>query len=117
MGPYGFSGRSTWLLHLDRDRRAIPVITEITECDEAPDPGFVDSLAQVLASLGAEAPGATFAFLVSRPGRGVHEADRMWARFVHEAGRRAGVGLEMTHLATDAGIVPLPPDDLIPRSA
>jgi len=117
MGPGGFDGRSTWMLRIDEDRRAIPMVTEITECDEAPDPAFTDGLAAVLSALHEEAPGSTFAFLVSRPGRGVHESDRMWARFVHEAGRRAGVRLEMTHLATDAGVVPLPPDELIQRSA
>lgn len=115
MGPGGFGGRSLWMLRIDQDRRAIPQIVEITECDPAPDPGLTASLGELLSTLDTEAPGGSWAFLLSRPGRGVHDSDRMWARFVHGAGAAAGVRLEMTHLATSAGIVPLPPDELTPR--
>ncbi len=117
MGPFGYGGRSLWMLQLDENRQAVPHLIEIAECDELPDPGNGAGLVELLRSLDESAPGGTFAFLVSRPGRGVHESDRMWARFVHEAGTRSGVSVEMTHLATDAGVVPLPPDDFAVRSA
>jgi len=117
MGPYGFDGRSLWMLRIDDDRRVVPQVVEITECDEEIDPGLTERLGHLLRELEGEAPGGSWAFLVSRPGRGVHESDRMWARSVLQAGATSDVRLEMTHLATDAGITPLPPDELMRRPA
>ena len=115
MGPFGFSRRSVWLLRVDDERRVVPAITEIAECEELPDPRHADGLAEVLRLLGQDEPDGSFAFLVSRPGGGVDDADRAWGRFLHEAGAAAGVRLEMSHLATDAGVVALPPDELMQR--
>lgn len=117
MGPSGFAGRSLWMLRIEADRRVVPQVVEITECDEDIDPGLTERLSHLLRELEGEASGGSWAFLVSRPGRGVHESDRMWARFVHQAGATSDVRLEMTYLATDAGITPLPPDELMRRSA
>ena len=119
MGPAnlgeGFGRRSVWLLRVDGERRVVPAITEIAECDEAPAPGTADGLAQVLRMLDDDDPGGSFAFLLSRPGQGLQEADRVWGRFLVAAGRDAGVRLEIVHLATDAGVVALPPDELMER--
>ncbi len=61
-------------------------------------------------------PGTSFAFLVSRPGPAcIDDADRAWGRFLVDAGRAAGVPLEMPHLATDDGVLALPPDELLLR--
>lgn len=117
MGPFGYGRRSIWMLHVDEERRLVPQVVQIAECDERPDPGMAVGLGQLLDSLDEAAPGGSFAFLISRPGHGVRESDRRWARFVHEAGGRSSARLEMTHLATDAGVVPLPPDELSARSA
>ena len=116
MGPWGFGRRSVWLLRIDADRRAIPALAEITECDDDPDPATIEDVAGFLRMLDEDDPGASFAFLVSRPGPAcVDDADRAWGRFLVEAGRAAGVPLEMPHLATDDGVLALPPDELLHR--
>jgi hypothetical protein len=65
---------------------------------------------EVLRMLDEGEPGRSFAFLRSRPGRGVTREDRAWARFLHDAGRVAGVEVEVVHLATDDDVTPLPLD-------
>ena len=116
MGPWGFGRRSIWMLRLSADRCPLPVITEIAECDDLPTPAEAGGMAEILAALDADDPGGTFAFLLSRPGHPVvDESDRAWGRLLVEVGRTAGVRLETLHLATDAGTVPLPPDELAPR--
>ncbi|GAA1140184.1 hypothetical protein [Nocardioides aquiterrae] len=116
MGPWGFGRRSVWMLRIDAGRRPLPVITEITECDDLPTAAQAHGMAEVLAALDTDDPGGTFAFLLSRPGHPVvDETDRAWARLLVETGRSAGVRLETLHLATDTGTVPLPADELAPR--
>lgn len=115
MGPGGFDRRSIWLLRVDADHRPIPVVTEITDCEDRPGPELVRQLGDLLRGLDDDDPGGSFAFLLSRPGAGIGEDDRVWARCLLEAGTAGGVRLEMLHLATDAGTVPLPPDELVPR--
>jgi hypothetical protein len=116
MGPQtdlgGFGGCSVWLLVIDTDDRPFPQITEITEAVEPPDDTMVASLAIVLEGL-AE-PGRRFAFLRSRPGPGGLTADdRAWARSLYDAGRRAGVPLEVVHRACNADLVAVPMDDVL----
>ena len=112
MGPWGFGGHSVWLLVIDADDRPFPQITEITEALEAPDDEMIASLAIVLDGL-AE-PGRRFAFLRSRPGPGgITADDRAWARSLYDAGRRAGVALEVVHRACDRDLVAVPMDDVI----
>jgi len=117
MGPWGFGGRSVWMLRFDADRQLIPVITEIKECEGLPDPEMSTGLGEILRTLDEDDPGTTFAFLLTRPGQGIDDTDRAWGRLLLDVGRTADVRLEMTHLATDAGITPLPPDELMRRSA
>jgi hypothetical protein len=119
MGPWGFGSRSIWMVRVADDRRVIPVITEITRCDRLPTTDQAGGLAEVLAALDADDPGGSFAFLLSRPGPlTVHEEDRSWARLLTEVAQAAGVRMEMVHLATDAGTMPLPPDEIaLPRPA
>jgi hypothetical protein len=111
MGPYGFSGHSLWLLAIDADDRPSPQITEITEAVEPPDDEMVASLATFLSGLAD--PGRRFAFLRSRPGHaGLTDDDRAWARSLYDAGRRAGVPLEVVHRACDHDLVAVPMDDV-----
>ena len=119
MGPQpserGFGGYSVWLLVIDADDRPFPQITEITEALEPPDDEGTASLAVVLREL-AE-PGRRFAFLRSRPGPGgVTADDRAWARSLYDAGRRAGVPLEVVHRACDQDLVAVPMNDLLPAA-
>jgi hypothetical protein len=110
-GPWGFGGHSLWLLVIDADDRPFPQITEITEAFEPPDDGMVDSLAAFIGELSKD--GDRFAFLRSRPGHGGLTAnDRAWARALYEAGRRAGVPLEVVHRACDHDLVAVPMDEV-----
>ncbi len=109
----GLGGHSVWLLVIDADDHPFPQITELAEAFEPPDGQMLASMATVLAEL-AE-PGRRFAFLRSRPGPGgVTEDDRAWARSLYDAGRRAGVPLEVVHRACDQDLVAVPMDDLLP---
>lgn len=115
MGPWGFGGRSIWLLRIESDGTVLPHVVEIAECDGLPDDELVDGLAGVLRTLDGDDPGGSFAFLLSRPGGHVDDTDRAWGRFLLRAGLLADVRLEMVHLATDERVVPLPPDELTER--
>jgi hypothetical protein len=111
MGPWGFGGHSVWLLVIDSDDRPFPQITELTEALEPPDDETVSSLATVLTGLAAD--GRRFAFLRSRPGHGgVTDDDRAWARSLYDAGRRAGVPVEVVHRACDDDLVAVPMDEV-----
>ncbi len=111
MGDWGYGGHSLWLLLIDADDRPLPQITEITDTEEPPDDEMVDSVAEFLSHLAAD--GLRFAFLRSRPGHGgLTSADRAWARSLYEAGRRAGVPLEVVHRACDHDLVAVPMDEV-----
>jgi len=96
MQPLGFGGSSVWMLRIQRDRTFVPQIVEIAETEGPPAPDRT-----------------AYAFLRSRPGAGGPDADdRAWAAFLYDAGRVAGVEVEVVHLATDTDVVPLPLDEI-----
>ena len=71
----------------------------------------MSSLATVLSGLAAD--GRRFAFLRSRPGHGgVTDDDRAWAMSLYDAGRRAGVPVEVVHRACDDDLVAVPMDEV-----
>ena len=110
MGPLGFGGHSVWML-LIQDDHPIPQITEITEALEPPDEAMISSIAALLTGLADD--GRRFAFLRSRPGHsGLTTNDRAWARSLYDAGRLAGVPLEVVHRACDHDLVAIPMDDV-----
>ena len=118
MEPLGFSEQSIWMLRLGPDRCPTSQIVKIAEADEVPAHADGHGFPEVLRLLAGDEPGHTFAFLRSRPGRGITRDDRAWAAFLHEAGRIAGVEVEVVHLATDEELVPLPLDAIgISRTA
>lgn len=117
MEPLGFSASSIWMLRIAPDRRAVPHLVEIADADEVPSSTDVRGLSEVLRMLDETEPGHGYAFLRSRPGRGVTGDDRRWASFLHDAGRAAGVRVEVVHLATDEEITPLPLDEIGLRRA
>jgi hypothetical protein len=113
MEPLGFGGWSVWMMRIDSDGRTVPQILEITEAEDAPTTAEeTRSFAELLRDLDAAEAGCSFAFLRSRPGRGIDGEDRDWARFLYDAGRAAGVRLEVVHLAHDLDLVPLPLDEV-----
>jgi hypothetical protein len=119
MEPLGFGDHSIWMMRITADRQAVPHLLEVTETYDVPS-GDEDgaAFAFLLAELESDDPGGSFAFLRSRPGRGIDDVDRGWAAFLYAAGRAAGVRLEVVHLATDAALTPLPLDEVgIRRSA
>lgn len=106
----GFGGHSLWLLVI-QDDRPFPQITELTEAVVPPDDDMVTSLGDFLGRLSGD--GRRFAFLRSRPGHGGLTAnDRAWARSLYEAGRRAGVPLDVVHRACDHDLVAVPMDEV-----
>jgi hypothetical protein len=119
MEPLGFGGWSVWMMRIASDGLAAPHLLEITEADDAPASAEeADSFAELLRDLDTADPGGSFAFLRSRPGRGIDGDDRAWATFLYDTGRAAGVRLEVVHLATDVDLVPLPLDEVgLSRSA
>lgn len=117
MHPLGFTAASIWMLRLEPTGRAVPQLVEIAEAELAPDDP--EPFADLLTTLDGLDPGGSFAFLRARPGgSAVNDGDRAWAGFLHAAGQRAEVRVEVVHLATDTDIVPLPLDEIgLPRSA
>ena len=119
MEPLGFAGWSVWMMRIASDGRAVPHLLEVTEADEAPATlEETEAFAELLRDLDTADPGGSFAFLRTRPGRGMDREDRAWAAFLYGAGRSAGVRLEVVHLATDVDLVPVPLDEVgVARSA
>jgi hypothetical protein len=46
----------------------------------------------------------------------VSDDDRAWARGLYDAGRQAGVPLEVVHRACDHDLVAVPMDDVLPAA-
>jgi hypothetical protein len=118
MGRGGFDGHSLWLMVILPDDRPFPHLLEIDEATSPPGSEELEGLSAFLRVLVTDlGEGSRVAFLRSRPGRrGVTDDDRAWAGATYDACRRAGVAFELTHLATQGDVLPIPPDDL-PESA
>ncbi|WP_151083370.1 hypothetical protein [Nocardioides cynanchi] len=115
MSPLGFRGHSLWMVVI-QDDQPVPQLMEIVEASAPPDPEEVESFARLLEHLAM--PGLRFAFLRSRPGRGRPDAtDRAWARALRDAGRRAGAGVDVVHLAHDDDVLPIALDDVLAEPA
>ena len=118
MGPLGFAHRQLWLAVIDADRRPTPVVLQIDELPEQPEPAALDSLMGLIEHLLDAEPGCSVALLLARPGPAfVTAADRSWATGLTRAARRGRVPLEPLHLATAEAVRVFAPDDLIERSA
>lgn len=119
MQPLGFSGDSIWLMLIGPDDRPVPHLTEIEDAEQPPEPAAIEGFAEMLRMLRAEiVPDGRFAFLRTRPGGGgITAADRAWAHALHEAGRLAGVPVEVVHRACDVDLVPVPMDELLAETA
>ena len=119
MGPLGFSRTSLWLMLIGPDDRPLPSLSEIEQPPQPPDAAELAHFAEMLRMLRDEVvPDGRLAFLRSRPGAGgITRHDRDWAQALYEAGRRAGVPLEVVHRACDVDLVPIPLDDVLAHSA
>jgi hypothetical protein len=115
VGDPGFGVRSLWVLFLDEDGVAAPVIPQIDEIPVEPSAEGVAGLVGMLGDVRRQAcPGASVALLLARPGRGIDETDRVWARALEAGAASAGLPLWPTHVATDLELRVVAPDDLAP---
>lgn len=126
MGDLGFDGRSLWLMFLDEEGLAAPMLSQVEDLPldpddpdspDSPDGDLATSVVRVLHQvLATTCPGGSAALLLSRPGRGLRSTDRAWARALAREAQRAGLPLWPTHLATDHDLRVIAPDDVV-RSA
>ena len=119
MGPLGFAHRQLWLNLIDDGGRPTPFLTQVDELPEEPDPFALDNLFGITARLiDEEAPGASLALLIARPGSEKHmAADLAWASALAAAARRNGVMLRAMYLATNVDIRIVAPDEQLPATA
>ena len=111
--PLGFTSHSTWIMLVGPDGRPLPQLVEVEGTAEPPDEGMVASLGDFLGELVSSlVPGASVAFLRSRPGAGgVTADDRAWARALLASARHAGLPTEVVHRACDVDVLLVPPDE------
>jgi hypothetical protein len=119
INPLGWHNARMYVVAIDRDRRLTPVVTEI---DEVPARFTADNAGALMETyvqvLDEFVPGGSLAILVCRPGcPQVTDDDRRWCRNLYDAGRDADIPLELLHLGTDTEIVPVPMDEVLPRTA
>jgi hypothetical protein len=112
--PLGFHRRSLWLLLIDGDDRPTPVMTEVTDLPDTPEPETTDGLGDMLSRLMDDVdPSGRWALLLSRPGaHGTDELDRVWVAALYDTLRNRSVPHDTIHLATDTEIVPVPLDEV-----
>jgi hypothetical protein len=116
MTPLGFTRCSLWMIVIE-DERPVAQIFEFTDTPSRPGEDVPEALAAALEDVGASS-NTSFAFLRSRPGAGRPDPDDLaWAHTLYDVGRLAGVRVEVTHLAHDDDVIPLPMDDLLAEPA
>ena len=108
MGPLGFNRRSLWLVLFDADGQP----SGLTRIDDVPAAGGIDDALSVVEAVGTDLGPGSLGILISRPGRTpMTEDDRCWGRSLTHAARDRRVSLWPVHLATDAEMAVLSPDD------
>ncbi len=114
MSPLGFSRRSLWVTFVDRDGRPLPQLMEVDELPDGAAAAEVGPLFAMLTdALGDVLDDLSLAFLVVRPGRaGLQDDDRRLAAALLAGAREAGVRCHPVHVADDARLRPVTPDDL-----
>ncbi|MCW5952013.1 MAG: hypothetical protein KIT69_07125 [Propionibacteriaceae bacterium] len=111
MSPLGFSHCRLYFVFLDRERRAVRQLHEISDLPVTPDHDFLDAFMSILAHF---AESFAFALLLTRPGHHPMDPhDKTWARELVAASGRAGIQLEPIYFANDDCLVPFAGDDLV----
>jgi hypothetical protein len=115
MGDLGFGDTLLWFQFFEADGRCAPMIQQVGELPDLPDPELLGNLMHVCARVVREiVPDGSVAFLRSRPGgAGVTASDRSWATRLAAAAREAGVNSHPVHLANDEELRVFAPDDEI----
>lgn len=113
-GPWGFSQPQLFCQVFDAGGRLLPHMINIEDCPEEPDRLLLGNLMEIMTELLADiAPGGSLAMMFARPGDAqLRDADRVWARDLTDAGRRAPIDVWPVFLATDVGVRIASPDDL-----
>jgi hypothetical protein len=114
MQPLGFRSTSVWVTFVGDDDRPTRFLVEIAESEQLPEPHEVANLFAVLEQVCAEeGEGTSVAFLVSRPGRdGINAFDRALAARLISGARGSGLHCHPIHVANDAAVRAVTPDDL-----
>lgn len=114
MRPLGFGSHTLWIAFVDERDAPIPHLMQIADSDTVPTEQQVGQLFDVLSAICAqEADVASFAFLVSHPGRGgLTDFDKQFATQLMAGARVAGVRCHPVHVANDDVLVPVAADDL-----
>ena len=110
MGPLGFGQRLLRFVFVGPDRCFVKILSDVP-VGSKPDARLADEL---LAELGAflrqQEAGTTVAFLLTRPGGGpVSNADRRWAKLLHDSAERSDVPIEPFFRAHDESLVLVEP--------
>jgi hypothetical protein len=116
MGQLGFGERRIFLQLFLIDGTCTPVVLDITEIPDLPDPATADGLMRFcdLALRNFGESGMRVGLLYARPGsRRRTSTDLGWATLLTDAARRHGIPLHPIHLANDEELTVVSPDDLI----
>ena len=121
INPLGWHLRRFYLMFVDEHGRPNPPLVEVDEIPASFDRADADHVAEflrhVLDGFGLARDGSV-ALLACRPGAGhLQDHDRELCRHLYEAARAAGLRLQLLHVGTDTAIIPVPLDELLPRSA
>ena len=105
--PSGWRAPELWAVLVDAEGEPFPSVHQVSELPTTPD---VDGWRHLLDEID---PGGRVALMLGRPGSTrVTAFDRAWTRALVHGAHRAGVELEVVHVCSDAGIRPLPLDEV-----
>jgi hypothetical protein len=112
--PLGWRTRELWVVLVDAEGQPFPSVQQISDLPAAPAGDAIDQLVSGCRGLLEEFDrGGRVALLLCRPGSSaVTEFDRVWTRALVHAAHRAGVELEVVHVASDTAVRPLPLDEI-----
>lgn len=118
INPLGWHVRRFYLMFVGVDDRPHPHIVEIDGVPQAFGREGAERIVSLLTHVvGADGHGSV-ALMFVRPGPApLTDDDRDVCRHLHAAARAQGITLRLLHVGTDTEIVPVPMDELLPRSA
>lgn len=120
-GGFGYSAPQIFILVIASDGTVGRTIIQIYDAEVGGEPEgslltqLVDRLAEVVDET---APGGSVAVLKARPGPpALTSLDRRWLRELHRHLCAAPFGTHRLFFASDDGVAPVPPDDLLGATA
>jgi hypothetical protein len=110
--PPVFGARSLWLMWLQADGTALPLMVPIDELPRRPDADTTDRIMDLAGTVHDEgtAGGGHVAAALCRPGHATcTEADQQWAEALGRSATRSGLTDWSLHLAAGGDVLPLVP--------